>query len=132
MGFATDIIDLLSTGGFVASPVYGGDLPERPHKAVCITPTAGIGSTHTMGSTVGSPVLDSLRFQLRARALTYAEAETLMDTVHSALNGLRNQAINNKRYQWIDGASSPYYIGTDDEERPLFACNYNVERTNNT
>lgn len=132
MGFAGDIIDLLSTGGFAAATVFGGDLPERPHKAVCVTQTAGPGSTHTMGSTVGSPVLDSLRFQLRARALTYAEAESLMESVHNALNGLRNRAINNKKYQWVNGASSPYYIGTDDEERPIFGCNYNVERSYNT
>lgn len=132
MGFAADIMDLLSTGGIAASTMFGGDLPERPVTALCITPTPGLGSQHSMGSTVGAPLLESLRFQVRVRAADYASADALMVSAHGKLDGLRRKSVNGKTYQWITGESSPFYLGLDEEERPLFACNYSASRTLST
>ena len=128
MGLATDIMDILSTGG-VSTPKFGGDMPERPVIALCVTQTAGLGSTHTMGSLVGAPVLESMQFQVRARAADYASAETIMNNAHSKLDGLRSKVINGQHYQYIASLSTPLYLGTDEEERPLFACNYRAQRT---
>lgn len=132
MGLTGDLIDLLSTGGFVACPIYGGDLPERPPRAIVVTPTIGLGSTHGMGGVAGSPLLESLRFQVRARAEDYATAESTMDLAHAILNGLRRRAVNGKTYQFAQEAGTPFYVGLDEEERPLFACNYSVLRTRST
>ena len=132
MGFASDIMDLLSTGGFTAASMFGGDLPERPATALCITQTPRQGSQHTFGSTVGAPPLEYLGFQLRARSTDYAGAETVMTAAHAKLDGLRDRAINGKRYHFIAGSSSPYYLGLDEEKRPIFACNYDVKRSLST
>ena len=132
MGFADDIADLLSTQGFADATIFRGDLPERPDLALCVTPTAGFGSVHTFGSTVGLAPEERLRFQVRARALTYAAAESLIDAAHSKLDGLRQKGINGRLYQWITAAATPLYVGQDDEGRPLFACNYLVSRSQDT
>ncbi|NBV78923.1 MAG: hypothetical protein EBR62_03550 [Verrucomicrobia bacterium] len=129
MGFAADIRDLLSTGGFADAPVFGGDLPERPVAAVCVTQTPRQGSQHTFGNTVGAPALEYLGFQIRVRAADYAAADALMEAVHAKLDGLRDKAMDGKQYHWIASSSSPYYLGPDEEQRPIFACNYDVKRS---
>jgi hypothetical protein len=52
-----------------------------------------------------------------------------MSAAHSLFDGMRTRGMNGRLYQWITGASTPYYIGVDDESRPLFACNYEVARS---
>lgn len=55
-----------------------------------------------------------------------------MNTVHERLDGLRNEAMNGKLYQWMVGTTTPYYIGLDEAEQPLFGCNYDAYMTRNT
>lgn len=132
MGFADDIADLLSTQGFTSANIYRGDLPERPHSAICVTQTAGQGSDHAFGSVAGAAPVERMRCQLRARATDYTTAETIMSAAHALLDGMRPKGINGRLYQWIEGNSTPYYIGLDEEERPLFGCNYIVHRSLDT
>lgn len=129
MGFAEDLSSLLSTQGFTASSIFCGDLPERPHQALCVTPTAGLGSLHAFGSVAGGAPAEQVRCQLRARATDYTTAEMIMNAAHSILDGMRARAMNGRLYQWANAVSSPYYIGTDAEDRPLFACNYELVRS---
>lgn len=129
MGLADDIKGLLSTQGFSAASIFCGDLPERPPRALCVTQTAGFGSEHAFGSVAGAAPLERMRCQLRARATDYATAETVMNGAHALLDGMRTRGMNGRLYQWITAASSPYYLGTDDEGRPVFACNYEVGRS---
>ena len=131
MGFADDIADLLATGG-IATSIFRGDLPERPNVALCVTQTAAPAGQHTFGSAVGASPLAYRRCQIRCRADGYASADTMMQSVHAALDGLRTRTVNGKTYLWITGDSSPYYIGTDEQERPLFACNYTAARSHGT
>jgi hypothetical protein len=70
--------------------------------------------------------------QIMVRSTGYAAAETLMASVHAKLDGLRNKGMNGHMYKWIEAASTPYYLGLDDENRPLFACNYSVRRSSTT
>ena len=133
MGFADDVRDLLSTGASpVLADIFCGDLPERPAAAVCVAQTAGIGSTHTFGSLAGQAPFERLRCQIRARAADYLSAEALITSVHERLDGLRNEGMNGKLYQWIAGTTSPYYIGLDQAEQPLFGCNYDAYMTRTT
>lgn len=132
MGLAEDIRGFLSTQGYTAASVFCGDLPERPQKALAVIPTAGLGSMHTFGSVAGAAPLEHLRFQLLARATDYPEAETVAILAHAILDGLRTEGMNGKLYQWISGVSAPTYLGLDDEERALFSCNYDVQRSNTT
>lgn len=132
MGFAADIRDLLSTGGFADAPVFGGDLPERPHTALCVTQTAGLGSTHAFGGVAGSPTVEHMRFQLRARATDYSTAETVINAAHAIVDGMRTKGMNGRLYQWITGDTTPFYIGLDEEDRPLFGCNYAARRSLDT
>jgi hypothetical protein len=129
MGFAEDVSALLSTQGFTAASIFCGDLPERPHQALCVTPTAGLGSLHAFGSLAGAGPAERVRCQLRARATDYQTAETIISSAHSILDGMRARATGGRLYQWARAASTPYYIGTDDEGRPLFACNYELTRS---
>lgn len=133
MGYADDIRDLLSTGlSPLESDIFCGDIPERPAKAVCVAQTAGLGSVHTFGSVAGQAPFEQLRCQIRARAADYLTAEGLINAVHERLDGLRNEGMNGKLYQWIRGTTSPYYIGLDEAGQPLFGCNYDAYMTRNT
>lgn len=132
MGFADDISGLLSTQGFADASIFCGDLPERPHAVLCITQTAGGGSTHAFGSLAGAAPLERMRCQIRSRAEDYVAAESIINSAHAFLDGMRPRAMNGRLYQWITSASTPYYIGVDEEGRPLFGCNYEAERTRTT
>lgn len=132
MGFAADILDLLSTGGFTAASAFGGDLPERPASALCVTQTPRQGSLHAFGTTVGAPALEYLGFQLRARATGYTAAETIMLAAHARLDGLRDKVMGGRLYHYVASSSSPYYLGLDEEQRVIFACNYDVKRSIST
>jgi hypothetical protein len=132
VGYADDLRDILSTGGIAATKVFAGELPAVPHEAVGVIQTLGLGSLHTFGSSVGAPPLENLRMQVMVRSSGYAAAETLMTSIHMLLDGLRNKGMNGHTYKWIEGAGTPYFLGLDDENRPLFACNYTVKRSAST
>lgn len=133
MGFADDVRDLLSTGvSPITAEIFCGDLPERPATALCVATTAGFGSTHTFGSVAGQAPFERLRCQVRARAGNYLAAEALITSVHTRLDGLRNEAMNGKLYQWMVGTTTPYYIGLDEAAQPLFGCNYDAYMTRTT
>lgn len=129
MGLASDISGLLSTQGFTSASIFIGELPERPATALSILQTAGLGSQHTFGSAAGTGVHEQCRFQLLARSTDYETGESVINTAHLLLDGMRPRGMNGKLYQWITAVSTPYYIGLDDEQRQLFSCNYDVLRS---
>lgn len=124
MGVADDIRDLLVTGSFAAT-VHIGDLFEIPNAAAAITPTAGLPDLRTFGGSI----CEQLSVQVRCRASDYPSADTLMQSVHSKLNGVRDKTLGGRSYRWIVGAQTPFYLGLDDVMRPIFACNYDILRS---
>jgi len=127
VSLADDIGDLLTTGG-LSSTVHVGELQPRPNSAVVVTPTAG---TPTLRSFNGA-ILEFLRVQVRARATDFPAAESLMSSAHGKLDGVKDRTLNGRLYHWIEAVQPPFYIGLDDESRPLFSANYTCYRSAST
>jgi hypothetical protein len=124
MGMADDIRDLLVTGSFAAT-VHIGDLFELPNSAAVVTPTGGLPDLRTFSGAV----CEQMTVQVRCRASDYPAADTLMQSAHTKLNGIRDKALGGRTYHWIVGVQSPFYLGLDDISRPVFACNYDILRS---
>jgi hypothetical protein len=129
---ADDIADFLTSGGIAASMLFVGDFPAQPHTALVVTPTGGEGPTRTMSGTPSHAPLETVRFQLRARATGYTLAEALINSAHVLASGVSERAINSRRYYYIRPVQSPQYLGFDELNRSLFACNYSVQRAEST
>lgn len=129
---ADDIVDLLSTGGVASASLYIGEAPEKPHTAMVVTPTGGVGPVRTMSATPANAPLEYTRIQLRARATDAATAEALLMSGHVILSGFGGRSINGRRYYCALAVQSPFYLGRDELSRALYACNYDVLRAEAT
>lgn len=121
MGLSNDLADYLTTGG-IADAIFSGELPARPFTALCVTPTAGLGPQRVMGTVAGEHV----RIQLRVRGQDFQTAESLMSQAHTLCVRFLERTLNGTRYFDLSAASSPYYLGLNHEELPVFVCNYDV------
>ena len=122
---AEDIRTFLIAGGLSAT-CHVGDLHELPHSMVAVTPTPGLPSLKTYG---GGIALEQVSIQVRCRATDYTTAQNLMSSADGILDGAIDQTLNGRRYHFIQGAQSPFYLELDANERQVFACNYDILRS---
>ena len=123
MGVAEDMRDLLVTGNLSAT-VHLGELLAAPSKAAVITPTPGLPSIRSYAGAV----LEQVSVQVRCRASDYPTAENLMASAHGKLNGIKDKDLGGRRYHWIVETQTPFYLGQDENERAVFACNFDALR----
>ena len=124
MGYADDLRDLLVTGNLSAT-VHIGELLAEPSKAAVITPTAGLPNLRTYGGSV----LERVSVQVRCRASDYPTADSLMAEAHGKLSGIKDKSLGGRTYHWIVEVQQPFYLGLDENERPMFSCNYDALRS---
>jgi hypothetical protein len=127
LGVADDLADLLVTGNLSAT-VHIGELLAEPSKAAVITPTPGLPNLRTYGGSV----LERVSVQVRCRASDYPTADNLMASAHGKLSGVKDKILSGRTYHWIVEVQQPFYLGLDENERPIFACNFDILRSATT
>ena len=112
---------IFGTDLFIGIMPDGGDVPD-----LCVSLRDSGGKPPYLNYELDEP---ELQFLIRAAKGGYLAAEAKAREVHDALHGVTDTVINATRYLLINAATSPIYIGNDDDNRPLFSINFEVQRT---
>ena len=84
------------------------------------------GGTGVRGA--GQAILEEPTVQIVARAMAYDTAETLIRSIKTLLDGLRNQTINGVQYHWVSALQPPFLLERDANQRFVLAFNVHVKR----
>jgi hypothetical protein len=125
-----DIKDILESSSAGMGLTFGTDLfissiPSTPDLCVGIYDTGGFDPV---------PNYDYFRptVQLRIRGKKesgYREAWKLAETIRDVLMAIHNETWNDTKYVGIWVEADVFFVGYDDNKRPLLTVNFRIHRT---
>lgn len=129
-----DVVDILSTGGIGTAAstsdwgLFIGFMPPFPDRAIAVFETGGQGSIRAMSSGPGLATAEQPRIQVlvRGTAFDYQAARVKSNRCFLLLDQMEEKTVNSTRYLWSAAIQSPFSLGMDENNRPSFACNYDV------
>lgn len=71
----------------------------------------------------------TIQIQVRGEKGSYLTAYAKAEEIKNFLNGNGNQTVNGARYIQITCSSDILYLGRDENQRPLFSINFELQRT---
>ena len=112
----------------VGTNAFYGLVPDEPDELVCVFERPGGSPLMTMtGEGLSQSLLDRPQIQVRVRAAAnnYAAANTLMQQVLAALQGLANSEVPSGGLEFllISMSGSAMYLGQDTRQRPEWSVN---------
>jgi len=123
-----DIKDYLESSavalGTFGTDLFIGQMPATPDVCIVIVDTAGF-----------RPELNyewerpGIQILVRGELGSYLTTNNSAKAVYTALHGICNETINTAVYKLIRAVSTPIYIGEDDNKRPLFSLNFEIQRS---
>lgn len=124
MALGDDVRNYLIAQG-VTDTVKIGALPLTPDVVVAVIASGGSPPRVAMGPTVLQREL-SVQVLSRAAQDGYQACETLALQVHTILLTVGPVTLNGTVYRLIEAVDEPAYLGTDENERPMFSANYDL------
>ena len=133
-----DIATLLSSGGIgtLGSTgdygIYLGALPPvgtGPEKAVAVYETGGVGPTLAMSGVVGGGITAEhprIQVVVRTGPFAYSTGRQKVQDVVRTLHNVGARTVNGVSYFWINAVQSPFSLSRDEQNRELFAVNFDV------
>lgn len=136
---AVDLKDILVTAGvgvFAAATGWGIFVSQEPAGSEGEGPDTAITLYDVIGTTedtLNDIRVDNFSVQTRVRGAKgdYQAAWTKMEAVVSALNQTLNHVIGSTRYASIYRTSTAQFLRRDDQNRPIFTCDFSGIRTTN-
>lgn len=124
---AQDIKVLLESDSSLAlsfgEDLFVGEMPENPNLCVSLFDTGGIPVV------VGPFYTCFVHILVRGVVGGYVEAYTLAEEISSVIHEYYGTPLGSSFYYTGVWASSvPFFIGTDEANRPLFSLNFKVQR----
>jgi hypothetical protein len=123
-----DLCAMLAAAGLGLS--FGTNLfigwePTAPDNAVTIYDTPGFSpnSTLTKGEETWLPSI-----QVRVRNRDYLMGWTLINSIKEVLHSLAHETWGGTVYDLIQCAQEPFLLNYDEHGRPLFVCNFDIQR----
>lgn len=123
----------LEARGPAGLAIQPGKMQDSPDRAVALLDYDAGPSKDPDGK--GRPVLQALAVQVITRGARRdgaAAARRLAGEVHAALIGrherLPDPAAGPWHYDWIQSIQHPYYLGDDENGRPLVVFNLDIQR----
>lgn len=112
--------------------LFKSSLPETPDFAVAIFEWGGMSNEKGMAASPGQAIMERPSFQVLVRgdrqnvdATAYATARAKAEAIYLKLDGYKG-TLSSVRYELIECASNPYYIKTDENDRPHIGADYDV------
>ena len=110
MSLTTEVKSLLTA---TVSNIFIGSMPATPDAAVCVYATGGYPRS------LSGTELEELTFQIKARNLSYASAETICNTINDLLNGASTTKV-----LMIQNQSGILDLGRDESNRTEMSMNF--------
>jgi hypothetical protein len=104
--------------------LFVGRMPDSPDTCVALYEYGGAVPTNTMGT--ATPTLESPRIQVSVRASAYSDAETLIDSIWTQLEGIVDETLTSTRYNRVSAVQSPFPLERDTADRIVFVQNFQV------
>jgi hypothetical protein len=125
-----DLALLLQTAGLgtLASTLFKSGLPmdvaggTTVDAVIALIEVPGLPSqrVHERTAVLDQPVVQVI---IRGEPHGYADARTRAQAVFTTLDGLSNQTLGGVSYLWITALQPPFFLKSDELERPLIAFN---------
>lgn len=109
--------------GVYGTTIFLGFMPDSPDKCICISDGPPL-----------SPELNyewerpGLQILCRNKIGLYEECEAYARSIYDILHGQNNLTINSTVYKLIKATQTPFYVGKDDSNRPVFSMNFEIQR----
>ena len=110
-------------GTFVVD-MFIGIMPETPDTCICLIDSSGFKPEARYNWE-----RPGLQILVRDKIGNYKQCFTKIKDAVTALHGITNLTINNHIYKCIVAAHEPLFIGLDQNNRPMFSVNFEVQRT---
>jgi hypothetical protein len=123
MGLLADIVSILQTAGIgtAGTNLFYSTMPPTPDLCVCVYSYAGRSP-----SRIPRYEQPGLQIKVRGAAEGYDAAETKMQSVLSTLHGKGSFTVSTNKYKAILATGSPFFMGFDENKRPMIVCNFAV------
>jgi hypothetical protein len=108
MSVGDDMKSLLTTAGVTANKNY---LDMSVQNAVAVMETGGFSPIKCHGGPTTTTTFDRPSFQILVHNASKASANTVIDTIVTALDNRANESINGHFYQSVRMSTPPYYLG---------------------
>ena len=120
-----------STGFVLDTSVFVDSMPDTPNTCIGVYGPAGSGPFIALGTT--TPSFESPGLQVICRSTSYTTARSNAETVYLHLITKVNTSLgstggSSATYLSIDPLQTPFTLGSDENDRPLFGCNYRVRK----
>ena len=125
-----DIKDMLEDSSSGLGLTFGTDLfiarePTKPDQCVTIFDTGGLPNQLTLGME-GNYYYPSI--QIRVRSNSYTDGWELIQNIMISLHGRGQETWNGTLYSIIKQSSGPALLDWDDNNRPRFVVNFDLQR----
>lgn len=108
MSVGDDMKSLLTTAGVTTNKNY---LDMSVQNAVAVMETGGFSPIKCHGGHTTTTTFDRPSFQILVHNASKASANTVIDTIVTALDNRANETINGHFYQSVRMSTPPYYLG---------------------
>ena len=124
---AEDIKALLEAESSLAldfgTDLFVGDMPESPDNCICVMDTGGFAPS--IGPYYHPSVQILVRGTVGSYSETIAQAQALCITLHAYYGTPSGSSFY---YAGVWSLGDPFYIGVDENNRPLFSINFRIQR----
>ena len=121
-----DMLEAESSLGLVsATNLFVGREPPTPDECATIFDTSGLPNQVTLGME-GNYYYPSI--QIRVRSNKYRDGWDLIQNIMISLHGRAQETWNGTLYSIIKQTSGPALLDWDDNNRPRFVVNFDLQR----
>jgi hypothetical protein len=114
-----------SLGLVFQTNLFIGIEPDQPNECVTIFDTPGSSPQLTMNR---GEIYEYPSIQIRVRATEYLEGWGMIEDVKDFLHGRSQEQLNGTLYTAIICSISPFLLDYDQNRRPRFVVNFNLQR----
>lgn len=123
-----DLADILAAAGLGLTfnvNMFVGQEPTTPANCTTIYDTPGYAPMMTTDKTekYAFPAV-----QVRVRNTSYLAGHALIESIKDELHGLAHQVQGGAVYELVKCAQDPFLLDYDEQNRPRFICNFDVQR----
>lgn len=99
-------------------------LPPQPDQAIGLREYGGSPASRTLRGLPGGMIHP--RVQVLSRSSIERLAGDRLWIIHHALEAIRNERLGARLYQSIGAVSTPGFLEVDENNRPVWVCNFEV------
>ncbi len=112
--------------GTLGTDLFLGELPANPDNCVAILEYGGMAPEHDLGTTALR--YEFPRVQVVVRNTSYATGRLKAQDILGDMAAVANETLTSVYYLEAAPLQSPFLLERDDNDRWVFACNYQITK----